>query len=98
VDSPHCTKAQPRELVTTYGPIGILWFDGQWEGRWTTERGRDLYEYTRSLQPSIIVNNRVGRAGGDFGLDGSQGFIGDYGTPEPQVPVTGIPASTANPA
>ena len=84
-------KAQLRELLTTYDPIGVLWFDGQWEGTWTNERGRDLYDYTRSLQPSIIINNRVGRAGGDFGLNRDQGFIGDFGTPEQQIPATGVP-------
>ncbi len=84
-------KAQLRELLTAYGPIGVLWFDGQWEGSWTNERGRDLYSYVRSLQPSIIVNNRVGRAGGDFGLNREQGLIGDFGTPEQEVPATGVP-------
>ena len=84
-------KAQLKELLTGYGPIGILWFDGQWEGTWTNERGRDLYDYVRSLQPSIIINNRVGRAGGSFGLDASQGQLGDYGTPEQEIPATGVP-------
>jgi alpha-L-fucosidase len=79
-------KAQLRELLTNYGPIGLLWFDGQWEGTWTDARGRDLYAYVRSLQPNIIVNNRVGKAGGDFGLNRDQGVIGDYGTPEQTIP------------
>ena len=55
-------KAQLQELLTSYGPVDMLWFDGQWEGTWTDERGRDLYCYVRALQPSIIINNRV--AGG----------------------------------
>ena len=84
-------KAQLKELLTDYGPIGVLWFDGEWEGTWTNERGRDLYDYVRALQPSIIINNRVGRAGGDFGLDAGQGQIGDFGTPEQQIPATGLP-------
>src|SRR5262249_48306433 len=79
-------KAQLRELLTNYGPIGVLWFDGQWEGTWTDARGQDLYAYVRSLQPNIIVNNRVGKAGGDFGLNRDQGVIGDYGTPEQTIP------------
>jgi alpha-L-fucosidase len=84
-------KAQLKELLTNYGPIGVLWFDGQWEGTWNNERGRDLYAYVRSLQPDIIINNRVGRAGGDFGLDRDQGQLGDYGTPEQEIPATGLP-------
>jgi alpha-L-fucosidase len=72
-------KGQLKELTTNYGPIGILWFDGHWEKTWTTARGRDLYDYVRSLQPGIIVNNRVG------------GPNGDYETPEQQIPGTGLP-------
>jgi alpha-L-fucosidase len=72
-------KGQLKELTTNYGPIGILWFDGHWEKTWTPARGRDLYDYVRSLQPGIIVNNRVG------------GPNGDYETPEQQIPGTGLP-------
>ena len=54
-------KGQLKELLTNYGPLGILWFDGEWENTWTHERGKDLYAYVRSLQPDIIVNNRVGK-------------------------------------
>ncbi len=86
-------KAQLRELLTNYGKIDILWFDGQWEATWNNERGRDLYDYVRSLQPNIIINNRVGRAGGDFGLDSGQGVIGDFGTPEQEIPATGLPGA-----
>ena len=56
-------KGQLKELLTGYGPIGILWFDGQWEDTWTYDRGVDLYNYVRGLQPDIIVNNRVGEPG-----------------------------------
>ena len=63
-------KGQLKELLTSYGPMGILWFDGEWEAPWTHERGVDLYQYVRSLQPGIIVNNRVGKArAGMSGMD-----------------------------
>jgi alpha-L-fucosidase len=85
-------KGQLKELLTGYGPIGILWFDGQWEKPWTAERGVDLYNYVRSLQPNIIVNNRVGKpvdsaSGVGFA---ERGKIGDYGTPEQEIPATGF--------
>ncbi|MBN1513695.1 MAG: alpha-L-fucosidase [Phycisphaerae bacterium] len=81
-------KNQIRELLTNYGPIGVLWFDGQWEGTWTHDRGQDLEAYVRSLQPDIILNSRLGKAGGPYGLDRSQGGLGDYGTPEQFIPET----------
>ncbi|UCC99778.1 MAG: alpha-L-fucosidase, partial [Phycisphaerales bacterium] len=84
-------KGQLRELLTRYGPIGILWFDGEWENPWTHDRGVDLYNYVRSLQPQIIVNNRVGKArAGMAGMDAGRERIGDYGTPEQQIPATGF--------
>ena len=82
-------KRQLKELITNYHP-GILWFDGEWESPWTAERGEDLYAYVRSLQPDIIVNNRVGKA--RAGMEGmSKGkSVGDYGTPEQNVPANGF--------
>lgn len=85
-------KNQLKELLTGYGKIGILWFDGEWEGTWTHEMGKDLYNFVKSQQPGIIVNNRV-----DKGREGMQGltkageYAGDYGTPEQEIPATGIP-------
>ena len=83
-------KGQLKELLTNYGPIGIAWFDGEWEGTWTHDKGEDLYKFVRSLQPSIIVNNRV-----DKGRQGMAGmtkgdFAGDYGTPEQEIPPSGF--------
>jgi len=75
-------RGQLRELLTNYGPIGVLWFDGDWIGEWNREKGRELEAYVRSLQPDLIVNNRVGkRQKGD----------GDFGTPEQHIPATGLP-------
>ncbi len=84
-------KGQVRELLTKYGPIDVMWFDGQWESTWTHERGLDMYRFVRSLQPDIIVNNRVDKGGGDFQLTRDASFAGDYGTPEQEVPPTGLP-------
>lgn len=85
-------KNQLRELVKNYGEIGVLWFDGEWENTWNQERGKDLYNYVRNLQPSIIINNRVGA--GRSGMEGftkEDEFSGDFGTPEQQIPATGLP-------
>jgi alpha-L-fucosidase len=84
-------KGQVKELVTNYGDIGVLWFDGEWESTWDHEKGADFYKYVRSLQPSIIINNRVGK--GRAGMAGTfdpETSSGDFGTPEQEIPATGL--------
>jgi len=79
-------KAQLKELLTGYGPIGLIWFDGQWEGTWNNTRGADLERYVRGLQPDIIINSRVGKGGGTWGMSDRDAMLGDYGTPEQEIP------------
>ncbi len=84
-------KSELKELLTNYGEIGVLWFDGEWEENWNPKRGKDLYDYVRKLQPNIIINNRVGA--GRSGMEGMNiegEFAGDFGTPEQEIPSTGI--------
>ena len=85
-------KAQLKELVTKYG-VAVLWFDGEWTDWWTEEEARETYAYLRELKPDIIINNRVGK--GRAGMEGlskdDQQYSGDFGTPEQQIPATGIP-------
>ncbi|MEP6622249.1 MAG: alpha-L-fucosidase, partial [bacterium] len=86
-------KVQLKELLTQYPYIDVLWFDGEWIKDWNNDRGRDLYNYVRALKPGLIVNNRVGN--GRNGLNGvdKEGRVGlgDFGTPEQQVPAAGLP-------
>ena len=87
-------KNELRELLTHYGEIGVLWFDGEWESTWNQNHGRDLYDYIRSLQPQILINNRVGAGrSGMEGLTKEGEFGGDFGTPEQQIPTTGLPGA-----
>ncbi len=84
-------RGQVSELLTNYGDIGVMWFDGEWEGTWNHEYGKPLYDLCRELQPNVIVNDRV-----DKGRQGHSGIVkdnyaGDFGTPEQQIPATGLP-------
>jgi alpha-L-fucosidase len=69
---------QVRELLTNYGSIDLMWFDGGWERPAAAWRGSDLAELMRSLQPGIIWNDR---------LPGVPG----YATPEQFVPPQPLP-------
>jgi len=56
-------KNQVRELLTSYGEISIIWFDYSFPGK--NGKGRDdwdsenLLKLARSLQPGIIVDDRL---------------------------------------
>lgn len=83
-------KAQLAEIIENYDP-GVMWFDGEWVEWWTKEDGIMLYNYVRSLNPDIIINNRVGAGRqGMSGFDAGEGFAGDFGTPEQEIPDTGL--------
>lgn len=86
-------KPQLAELLAKYGPLGVLWFDGEWIKDWTEPKGKALYAWLRELQPDLIINNRVGKGRqGMEGLNKGDGeYAGDFGTPEQQVPATGLP-------
>ena len=79
-------KPQLKELLTSYGDIGVLWFDGEWIEEWTEDQGRDLYNYLRNIKPDLIINNRVGK--GRSGMQGMNAYddaVGDFGTPEQEI-------------
>jgi alpha-L-fucosidase len=85
-------KKQLKELIEVYD-IEVLWFDGEWPGWYTEEDGVDIYKYCRKLKPDLIINNRVGKGRkGMEGLNkGDRDYVGDFGTPEQQIPDTGLP-------
>lgn len=79
-------KPQVKELITGYGDIGVMWFDGEWIEEWTEEQGKDLYNFIRNIKPGTIINNRVGKGRmGMQGMNRDQSYAGDFGTPEQEI-------------
>lgn len=66
-------KAQLTELLTHYGTIDLVWFDGGWERSPDEWGGAEIRQLIRDLQPDAIVNDRL------LGH-------GDYETPEQAFP------------
>ncbi len=66
---------QVRELLTGYGEVSVLWFDGGWERSPAEWRAAELEALIRELQPGILLNERLPS-------------VGDYTTPEQFVPPT----------
>lgn len=51
---------QVQELMTNYGEISILWYDGAFPYTPEEWQSKKLNEMVRSLQPNIIINDRSG--------------------------------------
>lgn len=66
---------QLGELLSNYGKVDLLWFDGDWE-RSAEQWGLPTFkEYLQSFNPDIMINSRL------------TGY-GDYKTPEQGIPIT----------
>jgi alpha-L-fucosidase len=82
---------QVRELLTNFGKIDIMWFDFSYPGK--DGKGRDdwqsekLISMVRTLQPGIIVDNRLD-------LPGKPDIL----TPEQYVPTEGMKHDDGSPA
>jgi len=66
-------KNQVRELLTNYGEISVMWFDFSFPGKngkdhndWGSE---DLLKMVRTLQPGIIIDDRLDLKDKDGGWD-----------------------------
>ncbi len=68
-------RAQLKELLTNYGKVDLLWFDGVWERTYEQWDFKGMGDYIHSLAPDIVMNGRIP-------------YHGDYKTPEQAMPVT----------
>ena len=59
-------KVEPQvtELLTNYGPIGLIWFDTP--RNITKEQSQELVDLVHKLQPDCLVSGRVGHGLGDY--------------------------------
>lgn len=70
---------QIKELLSNYGPLGIMWFD--MPGGLTRDETVAFMREVRALQPQCLISSRVGRGLGDFR---------DFGDSElPPAPIDG---------
>jgi alpha-L-fucosidase len=84
-------KPQLKELLTRYGNIAVLWFDGEWVAEWTEDQGKELERYIRTVSPNVVINNRISKArAGMNGMSNDPNAAGDFGTPEQEIPATGV--------
>lgn len=70
-------RGQVRELLTRYGKIHILWWDGGWEHDADELESVETNRMARQLQPHILINNRARTPE-------------DFDTPEQYIPATGL--------
>ena len=50
-------QSELRELLSNYGKIDLLWFD--YDGREAVYDQANTYKLVKSLQPQIVINNRL---------------------------------------
>jgi alpha-L-fucosidase len=84
-------KGQLRELLTKYGPVALVWFDGL--DHREMYQGQRFINLIHELQPATLVNDRIG-------------VDGDFVTPEQEIPdriptkraATGLPGAAKSQA
>lgn len=77
-------KPQLRELLSNYGPVGLVWFD--MPDQMTYEQSLELRDLVKEIQPDCIAGARLGHELQDYGSLGDNelpcGVVtGDWETP-----------------
>lgn len=92
---------QVEELCTNYGKIDIMWFDFSYEDmsgeKW---RATELVKKVRSLQPGIIIDNRLEASGDGYGsikTSNPSFYSGDFASPEQIIPAEGVTDENGSP-
>ena len=82
--------AQVREICSNYGKLDLIWFDFSYDNlRGEAWRATELMEMVRTLQPDVVINNRLEVSGEGYGSLAAckpTPYHGDFITPEKMVP------------
>jgi len=89
---------QIKELLTGYGKLDIMWFDFSYTDsnndlRGSAWKAQELMNMVRSLQPHLIIDNRLegsGEHSGTILTANPSDFAGDFACPEQMIPPRGI--------
>ena len=85
---------QVREICTNYGKLDVLWFDFSYDDmRGEKWRATELINMVRSLQPTVIIDNRLEVSGEGFGSLAEcvpTPYHGDFVSPEQIIPPKGL--------
>jgi alpha-L-fucosidase len=83
-------KAQINELLTGFGDVAMMWFDGEWEHTLRDlKRDDEIYDFILAQQPNCLINDRL--------YERRPGNRADFGTPEQFVPATGMKDPSGKP-
>ena len=50
-------KAQLTELLTNYGDVGVIWFDGHWDRKKADWHYNEIYALIHELSPTTLIAN-----------------------------------------
>jgi alpha-L-fucosidase len=80
-------KAEPqvRELLTSYGPVALIWFDTP--RMMTGDRASRFTQLVRTLQPTTLIDGRLGEAG-DYVSTGDNVIPGEVRSEAWETPAT----------
>ncbi len=55
---------QVKEILSGYGKLGLIWFDTP--GMLSAEQVTELRQMVKTLQPTCLINSRIGHGQGDY--------------------------------
>ena len=93
---------QIKELLTNYGKLDLMWFDFSYgDMKCDKWKAQELISMVRSIQPWLIIDNRLEGSAEDSGsilTANPTEYSGDFASPEQMIPPAGgLPPGGAQP-